>query len=646
MPTVSDSVVKSKAIELGNAGKSSTELSNWLTANGATADQSFSAGVEYNKALANRTASAASRRTSSGSTTSSNVTGNIADGLNGVLDVFKSNSAYGNIDKNKEEYNISSVLENISKNGLSVNALMGQGKDLLQQISNQLAIESQLRTDINEKTGLAGDLSKDVREQMVQSTSLAIRFGYGIEDITGAYQNLVEESGRFNVINQTTLEGALGVSRAFIGDFKEVGKVYNEFEKVGFGARSAIEAIDKAGRESQGIGLRGKTTVKDIRENIEKLNQYGFQKGIDGLAQMSRKATEFRMSMGEAFKVADSVMDPDKAIELSANLQVLGGAIGAFNDPLKLMYMATNNVEGLQDALIEAAGSLANYNSEQGRFEITGVNLRRAKEMAAQLGVDYKELTKSAIASQERLAASSDLMAKGFDMNEKDKEFLINMSRMDGGRMVIDVPKSLQESLGIKDTRVALTDLTDTQAQALKKYGEDMSNMSSEEVARDQFESITNIQRDVNSMVNMARIRITGGIRDKGGLDVDRITAGLKEQVTRYTNEVQSGTNGPVLEGMKREIEGMISIVKATNIGAAGLDMIKSLETKLNTVSGANNPNNTTAPTTPLQSKAITFKHELSISQNITDAASQALMQNKDVWSDVFKRQEKDYLSL
>jgi hypothetical protein len=84
MPTVSDSVVKSKAIELGNAGKSSTELSNWLTANGATADQSFSAGVEYNKALANRTASAASRRTSSGSTTSSNVTGNIADGLNGV----------------------------------------------------------------------------------------------------------------------------------------------------------------------------------------------------------------------------------------------------------------------------------------------------------------------------------------------------------------------------------------------------------------------------------------------------------------------------------------------------------------------------------------------------------------------------------
>jgi hypothetical protein len=584
--------------------------------------------------------------TSSSSSSSSNVVGNISQGLQGALDVFKSNSAYGNVSKDKEEYNISSVLETISKNGLSVNTLMNGSKDIIQQISNQLAIESQLRTDINEKTGLAGDLSKDVREQMIQSTSLAMRFGYGIEDITGAYENLVSESGRFNVVNQTTLEGALGVSRAFIGDFKEVGKVYNEFEKVGFGARSAIEAIDKAGRESQGIGLRGKTTVKDIRDNIEKLNQYGFQKGIDGLAQMSRKAAEFRMNMGEAFKVADNVMDPDKAIELSANLQVLGGAIGAFNDPLKLMYMATNNVEGLQDALIEAAGSLAVYNSEQGRFEITGVNLRRAKEMAAQLGVDYKELTKSAIASQERLAASSDLMAKGFDMNEKDKEFLINMSRMDGGRMVIDVPKSLQESLGIKDTRVALTDLTDTQAQALKKYGEDMSNMSSEEVARDQFESITNIQRDVNAMVTMARIRITGGIKGKDGLDIDNITAGLKEQVTRYTNEIQSGTNGPVLEGMKTQIQGVIDLVKSTNAGGAALEAIKSLETKLQTASGANNPNNTTAPTTPLQPKEINLNMRVSATQAITDVASQAFLQNKDVWSDILKRQEKDYLSL
>jgi hypothetical protein len=147
-------------------------------------------------------------------------------------------------------------------------------------------------------------------------------------------------------------------------------------------------------------------------------------------------------------------------------------------------------------------------------------------------------------------------------------------------------------------------------------------------------------------MVTMARIRITGGIKGKDGLDIDNITAGLKEQVTRYTNEIQSGTNGPVLEGMKTQIQGVIDLVKSTNAGGAALEAIKSLETKLQTASGANNPNNTTAPTTPLQPKEINLNMRVSATQAITDVASQAFLQNKDVWSDILKRQEKDYLSL
>ena len=604
-----------------------------------------SAGSLWDTAYASQAAASKTNTKTTSTTTSSNVTGNLAEGLKGALDVFKSTSSYGNV-SDKEVYNISSVLETISKDGLSAKTVLAGMGDIVEQISNQLTIESQLRTDINEKTGLAGDLSKVVRQDIVESTSQAIRFGYGVDDITGAYQKLIEQSGRFNIVNQTTLEGSLGVSRAFIGDYKEIGEVFNEFEKVGFGARDSIKAIEKAGTESQGLGLRGKTTVKDIRDNIEKLNQFGFQKGIDGLAQMSRKATEFRMSMNEAFKVAESVMDPDKAIELSANLQVLGGAIGAFNDPLKLMYMATNNVEGLQDALIEAAGSLATYNSEQGRFEITGVNLRRAKEMANQLGVDYRELTKSAIASQERLAASSDLMARGFDMDEKDKEFLINMSRMDGGRMVIDVPKSLQDSLGIKDTQVALTDLTDAQAQRLKEYQEQMSNMTSEEVARDQFESITNIQRDVNSIVTMARIRLSSGIRgDDGPIQLDKITKGIQKDLTEYTNKVQKGESGTVIEDMKKGIQEKLDFVKATGFGGTAMSTIESLQKKLVDITGGNNTNN--GKSTPNTALPTAKNVNLNITvPNIGDQISREIVRNQDVWSDVFSRAEKDYLSL
>ena len=153
---------------------------------------------------------------------------------------------------------------------------------------------------------------------------------------------------------------------------------------------------------------------------------------------MVQKSIEFRMSLQEVYKVAEKVMNPEGAVEFAAKMQMLGGAIGDFNDPLKLMYMSTNNVEGLQDALLKAAGNLATYNSEQGRFEINSLNIRRAHDMAKELGMDYNELTKSAIAFQERASAKSAFVGiQG--VSEEQKEFITNLARMKDGKMVVDL---------------------------------------------------------------------------------------------------------------------------------------------------------------------------------------------------------------
>jgi hypothetical protein len=208
---------------------------------------------------------------------------------------------------------------------------------------------------------------------------------------------------------------------------------------VGISAENTIDSIEKGGESSLQLGLNARKVVKETADNISRINEFGFSKGVEGLNRMVQKSVEFRMNMNSVFKIAEDVFDPDKAINLSANLQAIGGAIGDFNNPLKIMYMATNNVEGLQDALIGVAGSLATYNKEQGKFELTGVNLRKARALAQELGIDYKELSNSAIASAERSAAATELMARGLDLKPEQKEFLTNISRMKGGRMVIDV---------------------------------------------------------------------------------------------------------------------------------------------------------------------------------------------------------------
>ena len=137
---------------------------------------------------------------------------------------------------------------------------------------------------------------------------------------------------------------------------------------------------------------------------------------------MSQRAIEFRMNIEDTFSLADKVWSPEGSIELVSNLQMIGGAVGDLNDPLKLMYMSTNNVEGLQESLINATKSLVTYNNEQGRFEITGANLRRAKEMADLMGVSMDKLGTISIAAAERSSAATDLMASGIEFTGEEGE--------------------------------------------------------------------------------------------------------------------------------------------------------------------------------------------------------------------------------
>lgn len=607
---------------------------------------------EIRDALKSLSGSASSKQKSS-SSSGAGLTGSIASALSSGLGAFSSQQT--SQFTNDEIVGIDNLLNVIKENGLSVKTIFGLIGDAGGEVLKQLGRESQLRTDINESIGIAGDLSKSLRDDIVDSTAAGIRFGYGMNNVKDMIKKIMEESGRFNLVSQKTIESTFATSRAFIGDLTDMGEAISQFEKIGVGASSATIAIEKAGKGSLELGLSGKKTTQDLRANIEKLNEFGFKNGIQGLAEMSRRATEFRINMSEAFKIAENVMDPDKAIELSANLQVLGGAIGDFNDPLKLMYMATNNVEGLQDALIEAAGSLATYNSEQGRFEISGVNLRRAREMAKTLGIDYKELTRTAIASQERLAASTALMGKGLNLKPEDQEFLTNLSRMEGGKMIIDVPESLQKKLGIDTQGKSIENLEKTTIEALLQNREQFRKMSVEDIARDQLDNVENIRRDVAAMVQMQLRNLTrigrDGINGSGG--GDDITKLALDKVSKFADETFK--NNPDL--IKSGIEGAQNLVNkflndnplvsaaAEYLGDKGKDLKNALDEQVKKYFGGQS---TQTQTTNQQPTETTKNVNLNVTvPNIADQLSNEIMRSQGVWKDVFKKSDaKDYLTL
>jgi hypothetical protein len=421
------------------------------------------------------------------------------------------------------------------------------GVELLgNQAELYLTQQTELLGVVNKGAGLTGQFSADVRDELTQANVPLTRLGIGFADLAKGAESLVNSSGRFITLNRDSWYEAGRAATAYVGTLGELVEMYPAFEKIGIGASDVAAQIELTGQRSLNLGLQSSKTTKELSSNLSKLNEYGFKGGIQGMAEMVRKSTEFRINMQSVYDIADKVFDPEGAIDMAANLQAIGGAIGDFNDPLKLMYMATNDAEGLQDALIGAAGGLATYNQEQGRFEITGVNLRKAKAMAKELGISYSELANGAIAAAERSSAASALMGKGLKLDDEQQRFLTNISQMKGGQMSIELNSDrLKEALGVdsKTKEIALEKLTQRQVDTILQYQDEFKQLSPEEIIQKQATTVENIARDVNFMAASARVAAA----NKGGsfLDDVRKAAGLDSETIlkksrQMANEVGS----------------------------------------------------------------------------------------------------------
>ncbi len=479
-----------------------------------------------------------------GANTFQKITGGV---LNAGAEIIGAQEQTGYLPQMTEEYiKMSGVIKGMVDAQGNLKGATDMFKTVLGAIGDQGLLyyrqQTELLGQVNKELGLTGKFSEAFRDELTQANPELLRIGIGFQELSGAATGLVQETGRFLSLNRETWKDAGYAASAYVGTLSDLVRMYPAFEKIGVGASDASKQIEKAGRGSIALGLQAQKVTKELGSNIGKINEYGFQNGIQGLTKMVQKSIEFRMSMETAFKVADDVMDPDKAIDMAANLQAIGGAIGDFNDPLKLMYMATNNVEGLQDALIGVAGSLATYNEEQGRFEITGVNLRKAKAMAAELGISYSELANGAIAAAERSSAASELMASGLSLSDEQQEFLTNISTMKGGRMTIELQSDkMREYFGKNE--VALEELTDAQVSQLMKFQDEFKELSTEEIVRKQATDTENISRDMNFVAALLRMEFgkTGAkLVDAVGFDPAKIAA----QTLKASKEAAPGIKG------------------------------------------------------------------------------------------------------
>jgi len=347
--------------------------------------------------------------------------------------------------------------------------------------------------------GVIGDhMITSLREAMIS----AVDIGTSINDFLDATESLMVNSERMALYSNQTISKGIEASVAYTKTSRTLLENAESFRNVGVGLSDSARLVEEIGKRSISLGLNARATSETLIKQLDKVNQYGFQNGVKGLGKMVQEAQSLKINMDEIFKVADKLYDPESAINLAANLQVVGGAFGDLNDPIKLMYDATNNVESLQTSIMGAARSLATYNVEQGRFEVTGANLRRAKAMSDALGISMGELTNMAVKGAAKMEAMSQLDMFP-NLKDEQKEFVSNLATMKDGRVGFDLPKDMAKQLGITnlvDGFVGIDQLGSDQIAALQRIQVDNEKMSTKEIARGQFNNTTQIMGTVSAI--------------------------------------------------------------------------------------------------------------------------------------------------
>ena len=255
------------------------------------------------------------------------------------------------------------------------------------------------------------------------------------------------------------------------------------------------------------MGLVTSKLLPAVSREISKINTYGFQSGVVGLTKMVAEAQRLGFNFQNALNAADKVFSPEGAIETAAQLQMIGGAASELLDPFQLMYMAQNDVESLQEAIIDTARSAVQFNEETGEFGISPSERMRLKATAEALGQDYENLAETAIKSAREAQAKAQINIGGL-VDEDTAKLIASMAQIGpGGKFSLSLPEGELDLVDLEKQLAQQPDLLDSIKEQAQK-----NSLSLEDVNRQQLTQSEAIQSNTKETVNLlASIVATGG---------------------------------------------------------------------------------------------------------------------------------------
>ena len=418
----------------------------------------------------------------------------------------------------------------------------------------------------NDPAERVNDTIGQFQERLLGAAKGIQDFGGSFKDVTEVTEGLADAMGRVVFPSQTAMENMVALSKTTGLTNKEIASMVEKVTSFGGTQEEATEKIHEMAVVARRVGLDASKFVKEMSANIDKVGGFGFKDGVKSLERMTKQAQMLKTTFGGiAGTLQETVLDPEGAINAAARFQMLGGAVGKLADPFQLMYMAQNDMEGLQKELVKSTQAAFQFNSETGEFKASTQDLYRLREQASITGAKFEDLVKTG-----REAAKLDYIKDKFNMDglsDDNKELLSGLAQVGkGGEVTIDIPGygSVTEA-SIKSGEAA---------EALKEYQQNAA-LDEKQIAIKQLTTTENNAKDVEIIKNAVLYSLTGSDAKK------------REEILKSMAENQATYNAAVKD-MGDEV--------GAKIGKGASGVITNIQTKaaeeFEDVTGYGNPGN------------------------------------------------------
>lgn len=276
--------------------------------------------------------------------------------------------------------------------------------------------------------GMSGKKADIMRGSFEDSAMIVAQMGGSLVDIQTVMQGFADETGRARVLTSEMVTDIIKIGRGTGIGVETATQMAAQFELMGYDAKSVNTMIQGFVETSERMGLNTSKIFKDVNTNFKRLQTYSFQGGVKGMLQMSQYATKMNIDMNQALNATDAAKTLEKAIDLAANLQIMGGEF-AKTDPFEMLFLSRNDPAKYTQKINEMTKGVVTFRKmADGSFEkyISPADRDRLAAVAKSLGMDTAELTQQALRMKDIQKMRQNMLSSS--LSSKDKETIEGMA--------------------------------------------------------------------------------------------------------------------------------------------------------------------------------------------------------------------------